>query len=126
MRQATDFFEALIVQAAQSPTKPDYIEIQGKAELGRTGSRPYFGSIPDFNSDQKGYAIMGVAPGGPSDKAGIKAGDVIILLGDQKIGSLDDFDLALRKFKAGDQADVTVRREGQEVKLKVTLGNPRG
>jgi Peptidase family M28/PDZ domain len=126
MRQATDFFETLIVQAAQAPTKPDYIEIQGKAELARTGSRPYFGSIPDFNSDQKGYAIMGTAPGGPSDKAGIKAGDVIIQLGDQKIGSLDDFDLALRKFKAGDQADVTVRREGQEVKLKVTLGQPRG
>ena len=126
MRQATDFFEKLIVEAAQTPTKPDYIEIQGKAELGRTGSRPYFGSIPDFNSDQKGYAIMGVAPGGPSDKAGIKAGDVIIQLGDQKIGSLDDFDLALRKFKSGDQADVTVRRKGQEVKLKVTLGNPRG
>ena len=69
---------------------------------------------------------MGVAPGGPSDKAGIKAGDVIIQLGDQKIGSLDDFDLALRKFTAGDQADVTVRREGQDVKLKVTLGKPRG
>ena len=126
MLQATDFFETLIVQAAQAATKPDYIEIQGQAELGRTGSRPYFGSIPDFNSDQKGYAIMGVAPGGPSDKAGIKAGDVIIQLGDQKIGSLDDFDLALRKFTAGDQADVTVRREGQDVKLKVTLGKPRG
>ena len=126
MRQATDFFEKLIVEAAQSPTKPDYIEIQGQAELGRTGSRPYFGSIPDFNSDQKGFALSGVAPGGPADKAGIKGGDVIIQLGDQKIGSLDDFDLALRKFKAGDQADVTVRRDGQEVKLKVTLGNPRG
>ncbi len=126
MRQATDFFEKLIVEAAQSPTKPDYVEIQGKAEMERSGSRPYFGSIPDFNSDQKGYAIMGVAPGGPSEKAGIKAGDVIIQLGDQKIGSLDDFDLALRKFKAGDQADVTVRRDGQEVQLKVTLGNPRG
>ena len=126
MRQATDFFETLIVQAAQAPTRPDYIEIMGKAEIGRAGSRPYFGSIPDFNSDQKGFALMGVAPGGPADQAGIKAGDVIIQLGDQKIGSLDDFDLALRKFAAGDQADVTVRRDGQEVKLKVTLGKPRG
>ena len=69
---------------------------------------------------------MGVAPGGPADQAGIRAGDVIILLGDQKIGSLDDFDLALRKFSAGDQADVTVRRDGKDVKLKVTLGKPRG
>ena len=126
MRQATDFFETLILQAAQAPAKPDYIEIAGKAEIERTGSRPYFGSIPDFNSDQKGFALMGVSPGGPADKAGIKAGDVIIQVGEHKIGSLDDFDFALRKFTAGDQVDVTVRRAGQEVTLKVTLGKPRG
>ncbi len=126
MKQATDFFESLIIQAAQSTTKPDYIEILGKAQIERTGSRPYFGSIPDFNSDQKGFALMGVAPGGPADQAGLKAGDVIIQLGEQKIGSLDDFDLALRKFSAGDKAEVTVRREEQEVKLTVTLGQPRG
>lgn len=126
MRQATDFFESLINQAIDSPTRMDYIEVKGNAQMERSGSRPYFGSIPDFNLDQKGYAIMGVAPGGPSEKAGIKAGDVIIDVGGQKIGGLDDFDLALRKFQAGDQVDVTVRRDGQEVKLKVTLGKPRG
>jgi hypothetical protein len=126
MRQATDFFESLINQAIDAPTRMDYIEVKGNAQIERAGSRPYFGSIPDFNSDQKGYAIMGVAPGGPSEKAGIKAGDVIIDVGGQKIGGLDDFDLALRKFQAGDQVDVTVRRDGQEVKLKVTLGKPRG
>ena len=126
MRQATDFFESLINQAIDAPARMDYIEVKGNAQIERAGSRPYFGSIPDFNSDQKGYAIMGVAPGGPSEKAGIKAGDVIIDVGGQKIGGLDDFDLALRKFQAGDQVDVTVRRDGQEVKLKVTLGKPRG
>lgn len=126
MKLATDFFETLIVEAAQAPQRPDYIEIQGQAQIERTGNRPYFGSIPDFHSDQKGFAIMGVAPGGPADQGGLQGGDVIIQLGDQKIGSLDDFDLALRRFKAGDQVDVTVRRKGQEVTLKVTLGQPRG
>ena len=126
MRQATDFFENLIVEAAQAPARPDYIEVAGQAQIERAGSRPYFGSIPDFNSDQKGFALMGVASGGPADQAGIKAGDVIIQLADQKIGSLDDFDLALRKFSSGDQVEVTVRRAGQDVKVKVTLGKPRG
>lgn len=126
MRQSAEFFEQMIVETLQAPARPDYIEIKGQASIERAGSRPYFGSIPDFNSDQKGYAIMGVAPGGPADQAGIKAGDVIIQLGEDKIGGLDDFDLALRKFRAGDQADVTVRREGNDVKLKITLGKPRG
>ncbi len=126
MRQATEFFEALIVETIAAETRPDYLEVKGQASMERSGSRPYFGSIPDFNSDQKGYAIMGVAPSGPADQAGIKAGDVIIQLGEDKIGGLDDFDLALRKFRSGDQADVTVRRDGQDVKLKITLGKPRG
>lgn len=126
MRQSAEFLEQLIVDTLQAPARPDYIEVKGQASIERAGSRPYFGSIPDFNSDQKGYAIMGVAPGGPADQAGIKAGDVIIQLGEDKIGGLDDFDLALRKFRAGDQADVTVRRDGNDVKLKITLGKPRG
>jgi Zn-dependent M28 family amino/carboxypeptidase len=120
------FTERIISDCATASAKPTYVQVAGKAELERTGSRPYFGSIPDFGSSEKGYAIQGVSPGGPADKGGIKAGDVIIRLGDQNIGSLDDFDLALRKFSAGQEAEVVVRRAGQEVSLKVTLGKPRG
>jgi S1-C subfamily serine protease len=55
----------------------------------------------------------------------MQAGDVIIRLGDNKIGNLADFDSALRKYKAGDKAPVVVRRGGKEVKLEVTLEAPR-
>jgi S1-C subfamily serine protease len=66
-----------------------------------------------------------VAKGSPSEKAGLKGGDVIIKLGDSKVGNLDDFDSALRKFKGGDKAVVVVKRDGKEVTLTVTLGAPR-
>lgn len=125
MRRVCDFLEQIIVATAQLSKRPEYIRIEGNAQIAREGSRPYFGSIPDFNSDQKGYAIQGVAPGSPAEKGGVKSGDVIVGIGDQKVGSLDDFDLALRKYKAGEEVDVTVMRAMAEVKLKITLGKPR-
>ena len=66
-----------------------------------------------------------MAGGGPAEKAGLKAGDNIIQIGTNKIASLDDFDAALRQFKAGDVVDVTVERGTEKVTVKVTLDKPR-
>jgi S1-C subfamily serine protease len=41
------------------------------------------------------------------------------------VAALEDFDSALRKHKGGDTVTVVVLREGAEVPLPVTLGDPR-
>ncbi len=125
MDRIVDLIEQVVSDTDESPEPPKYVEVKGNARVERQGSRPYFGSIPDFGSEVKGYAIQGVSPGSPSDKAGLKGGDVIVELGGRKITGLDDFDLALRRFSAGDTIDVTATRAGKPVKLKVTLGVPR-
>lgn len=117
--------DRLVVATANSPERPEYVEVQGRASMERDGSRPYFGSIPDFSADAEGYAIQGVAPASPAAKAGLGGGDIIIRLGGHKIAGLDDFDLALRKFTSGQQVEVVVLRKGDEVTLHVTLGSPR-
>ena len=71
------------------------------------------------------FAISGVTAGSPADKGGLKGGDRIIEFGGRKITNLDDFDLALRRFSAGDEVKITALRAGKEVKLTVTLGKPR-
>ena len=126
MERVTQFTERLVEWAATTAPKPTYVQIAGRAELERSGGRPYFGSIPDFGTNEKGYAIQSVAPGSPAEKGGMKGGDIIVKLGDQVIANLDDFDLALRKYTAGQQVDVVVKRGGMEVTLKVTLAPPRG
>ncbi len=125
MDRVVDLVEQIVADTDENPTPPQYVEVKGNAQIQRQGSRPYFGSIPDFGSEVKGYAIQGVSPGSPSDKAGLKGGDVIIEIGGRKITGLDDFDLALRRFSAGDTIDVTAQRGKETVKLKVTLGVPR-
>ncbi|TWT58158.1 Aminopeptidase YwaD precursor [Thalassoglobus neptunius] len=125
MSRVISLLEDLVVATAQLEERPDYVEIAGSAALTRTGSRPYFGSIPDFGQETKGYAISGVAPGSPADEGGLKGGDVIVEMAGKKIGGLDDFDLALRELEAGDQVDVVVLRGTERVPLKVTLATPK-
>jgi C-terminal processing protease CtpA/Prc len=123
--RTVDFLEDIVLKTLESKARPEFVQVKGAAQINRGGSRPYFGSIPDFGSDAEGYAVQGATPGSPADKGGIKAGDVIVQMGQQKIGSLNDFDLALRDFKPGDQVDVTVLRKGEKVTLKVVLDKPR-
>jgi Peptidase family M28/PDZ domain/PA domain len=125
MDRIVDLVEEVGTTIVNGPDRPNYIEIKGMGMVSRGGSRPYFGSIPDFGSEAAGYAIQGVAPDGPADRAGIKSGDLIVQMGDRKITGLDDFDLALRRFKAGEDIPVVVLRGGKKVTLKVTLGKPK-
>jgi acetylornithine deacetylase/succinyl-diaminopimelate desuccinylase-like protein len=125
MERILDFSEQLILKLDQTKIRPEYIAVQASRPERRGGSRPYFGSIPDFSVVGQGYGIQGVAPDSPADEAGLKSGDIIIDLEGNQVTGLDDFDVALRKFKAGDKIKITIRRENQEVELTVTLAPPR-
>ena len=127
MRRIASMVADVTVQLAETGDRPHYQETKSDKEAagGSGGDRPYFGSIPDFSQDQPGYALTGVTKDGPAEKAGLKAGDIIVQLGESKIGNLEDFDSALRKFKAGDKVPVVVKRGSEQVKLEVTLAPPR-
>lgn len=125
MFRVTNMIEKIAVAVADLPERPKYLEVATAAPTQRGGSRPYFGSVPDFSSEVVGYAISGASPGSPAEKGGLKKGDVIIGLGGNKIGNLEDFDTALRKFGPGDEIDVEVQRGDEVVKLKVVLDKPR-
>jgi len=128
MRRVVSMLTEMTVALAEAPERPTYQATAAAAPMGGggDGDRPYFGSIPDFSSEKEGYALGGVTAGGPAEKAGLKEGDVIIQVGDSKVGNLEDFDSALRKHKAGDKVPVKVLRGEEEVTVTVTLDPPRG
>ncbi|GAB4149663.1 MAG: M28 family peptidase [Planctomycetaceae bacterium] len=127
MANVVDLVEQVVIETANKKERPKYLEVKQRARVGRarTGSRPYFGVIPSFGSTTKGCAISGTSAGSPAQKAGLKGEDVIVQLGPHKIENLSDFDLALRKYKAGQTVEVIVVRKGKRVKLKVKLAQPR-
>jgi len=112
-------------ELATVPQRPAYVEVASRSFARGGGDRPYFGSIPDFGRTGKGYAISGVAKDSPAAKGGLQGGDLIVRIGDSAVAALEDFDSALRKHKGGDTVTVVVEREGAEVALAVTLGDPR-
>lgn len=123
--QVVDLIEKLAVATIDNPERPKYVEVKGTAQPTRGGTRPYFGSVPEFGNEEPGYAISAAAPGSPADKGGLKSGDRIVKLGGQPVTNLDDFDAALRKFKGGDEVEVIVVRDKKEVPLKVVLDPPK-
>jgi hypothetical protein len=86
-----------------------------------SGYGPYFGSVPDFRDDIKGVLFADVRADSPAGKAGLKAGDTLVEFGGQTITNLYDFTYALGNKKVGDVVTVVVQRNGQPLKVTVTL-----
>ena len=110
--------------AAERPTFAAVVDTNphaGGIPSGAGGYGPYFGSIPDFGQTEDGVKFSDVKPGSPAAKAGLKAGDVLVQFGDKPIKNLYDFTDALRRSKVGDVVQVTVLRNGKELKVEVKL-----
>ena len=63
----------------------------------------------------------GVEPGTPADKAGLKDGDIITAIDDQKLGSDTSLRGVLMQRKPGDIVKLDVLRDGQQMTFDVTL-----
>ena len=72
--------------------------------------------------DARGALIGSVLDDEPADKAGLRAGDVIVRVGDHDIDSASSVTRSVASLKPGTKVDVVVLRNGKEVKSTVTLG----
>lgn len=91
---------------------------------GDRGYGAYLGTIPDYTAmqgQQGGVKLSGARPQSPAEQAGVKAGDILVGLGESKISTLEDMAFALRKYKPGQTVDVIVLRAGQRLNLRTTL-----
>lgn len=68
------------------------------------------GIMPDYTWSGNGLRSDGVSEGKPAQKAGLKAGDIILQIGDFKITSMESYMQTLGKFKKGDKAKVIYQR----------------
>ncbi len=72
-----------------------------------------------------GAYVMEVVPKSPAAQADLQRGDIIIAIGDQVIDENHSFINALFAQRPGETVWVTVYRDGQEKRLRVTLGETR-
>ena len=72
-------------------------------------------------SSRNGVYISEVSPSGAADKAGIKAGDVLIAIDSTKITGTASVHETVSRYSPGDMAVLTVIRDGKEKKFDVTF-----
>jgi putative serine protease PepD len=65
--------------------------------------------------------VQSVLAGGPAEKAGIKASDIIVAVGDQKTAGAQAAIAAIRSHQPGQQVTITVLRGGERKTFTVTL-----
>jgi hypothetical protein len=87
----------------------------------KTNFKVTMGVMPDYAFEGQGLRIDGVTDGKPAAKAGMQKGDIVIQLGSQDIGSMQDYMKALSQFKKGDKAPVKIKRGDVIMSLEVTF-----
>jgi S1-C subfamily serine protease len=91
----------------------------------RTSNTPVIGVILGDDTDV-GVEILGVSPDGPSERAGMKQGDVIIALGGRVLTAVDDtgnlstsLRIAMKEIEASEPVIISVERGTEIIDLTV-------
>ena len=77
------------------------------------------GIMPDYTFSGTGVRVDGISEGKAAQRAGLKAGDIVLQLGEHKISSLEGYMQALGKFKKGDGTKVKVKRGNEEMEFDI-------
>jgi len=94
------------------------LETHGRIARGYLG----LGLQPVRLDDGIGAMVMNVDKAGPSAAAGVRQGDVIVAINDEKLSGVRALSRTLGPDSVGSIIDLAVRRGGEPVSFKVTIG----
>ena len=72
--------------------------------------------------EPRGALVASVAENSPSDKAGVKAGDIILEFDGEKIKQMKELPMIVAKTKVGKKVKVKIWRNKREITKTITLG----
>ena len=76
------------------------------------------------DSAPSGVVIADVSKDSPASKSGLKTGDIVTKINDNKISSRAEFRYQLYKYSVGDEIQLTYFRDGKEKTVSVKLDTP--
>ena len=125
MAKITELVLATVRSIANTKAPLNFVSLplgSGAQAISKDGaSTAYLGSIPDYAGGNEGVRLVGVSAGSPAALAGLREGDVIVMLAETKVENLEDLMLALSRRKPGDEVEIVVLRGTQSLKLKAVL-----
>jgi len=109
-----------IVEATDKKSKLAFTKTR-EVTMGKTSFKVTLGIMPDYTYSGSGVRVDGVSEGKIAQKAGIKAGDVLVQLDDHKFTDVETYMQALSKFKKGDSATVKLKRGNEEMSFDIVF-----
>ena len=87
----------------------------------RTERKVSLGTVPDFAYKGNGFRLSGVVAGSPAEAAGMKEGDVIVMINTLPVGGLKEFSDILKTLKPGDRVSIRFLRANAEMKVEAVV-----
>jgi Do/DeqQ family serine protease len=75
-------------------------------------------------SDTRGAVVTDLDPDGPTARAGLKRGDVIVAVGSRPVASDEELRTQMSRLRPGDRVSLGVVRNGRKETVEVTLVEP--
>ena len=110
-----------LIKAADKKGRLAFTKTREQMVAGSARFSVTMGIMPDYTFSSKGVRVDGVSEGRPAQKAGLRAGDVVIQLGDYPVSSIENYMEALGRFKKGDQTKVKVMRADKIVDADIVF-----
>ncbi len=110
-----------IVEKTDKQGKLAFTKTREAATSAKSSFKVTLGIMPDYTYSGSGVRVDGVSEGKVAQKAGIKAGDIIVQLGDIKFTDVQSYMGALGKFNKGDATKVKVMRGTQELLFDIVF-----
>ncbi len=110
-----------IIQTTNSYGKLDFLKTR-EAAMGRsTKFTVSLGVMPDYAYTGTGLRIEGASAGKLGEKLGLKAGDILLQMGDYKFIDVMSYMTTLSKFKKGDSTFSIYKRGTEEIKVDIVF-----
>jgi len=120
LKNVAEFVREIAVSVANEPQRIAFTKVKVEQRPTGRGFRVYLGTVPNYSDQNDGLKLDGVRPGSPAEKAGLRAGDIVIKLGKMPIKNVYDYTYALGEMRGGEEVEAVIRRDGKEMTVKIT------
>jgi aminopeptidase YwaD len=110
-----------IIDVTNKKGRLAFTKTRESATMGKNTFKVSLGIMPDYTFSGGGVRVDGVSEGKMAQKVGIKAGDIILQLGDIKFSDVQSYMGALGKFNKGDATKVKVKRGNEELVFDIVF-----
>ncbi|HLG13229.1 MAG TPA: M28 family peptidase [Blastocatellia bacterium] len=119
-RLVAEFVRQIAVSIANEGQRIAFTKVKTETRPTGRGFRVYLGTVPNYSDQSDGLKLDGVRPGSPAERAGLRAGDIVVKLGTIPIKNVYDYTYALGELRPNEEVNVVIRRDAAELTLKIT------